>query len=226
MLHYNLSRKAATSSFHPHPCSATTSYPMGNFVSFAPSYPVPTYLPRRRADTTTHVPQSSPPPTSSKRSSLTSSLASLPRRLVKRLRRFTSGRTRVADVERGLPPDSNGALGVAAAAAAPVAQVTAPSARRRALLIGIAYRGELLNTHQDVDRYRGVLIGMFTHRSLAAARSLTELTCVGSRSRVRISARGHHRAQGRPCVPRPSPADAREHCQSLFPPRCAPLLDD
>ncbi|KAI0290174.1 caspase domain-containing protein [Russula brevipes] len=66
---------------------------------------------------------------------------------------------------KGLPPDSNGALGAAATvAAAPVAQVTAPSARRRALLIGIAYRGELLNTHQDVDRYRGVLIAAYGYR--------------------------------------------------------------
>lgn len=34
-----------------------------------------------------------------------------------------------------------------------------PNGRRRALLIGIAYHGELLNTHRDVDRYRDVLLG-------------------------------------------------------------------
>ncbi|KAI0290178.1 hypothetical protein BC826DRAFT_1106644 [Russula brevipes] len=49
-------------------------------------------------------------------------------------------------------------------AAAPVAQVTARSARRRALLIGIAYRSELPTTHQDVDQYQGVLIVMYGYR--------------------------------------------------------------
>jgi len=65
------------------------------------------------------------------------------------------GGIRLTDVEEGLPPDC------AIAAAAQVAQSRTfhSSARRRALLIGISYHGELLNTHQDVDRYRDVLIG-------------------------------------------------------------------
>jgi hypothetical protein len=72
------------------------------------------------------------------------------------------GGIRLTDVEEGLiPPD----IPAAAAVAAQVAQLSNPatssSTRRRALLVGIAYHGELLNTHQDVDRYRDVLIGMF-----------------------------------------------------------------
>ena len=65
------------------------------------------------------------------------------------------GSIRLTDVEEGLPPDC------ATAAAARVAHPPAfhSSARRRALLIGISYHGELLNTHQDVDRHRDVLIG-------------------------------------------------------------------
>ena len=38
------------------------------------------------------------------------------------------------------------------------AQPSIQFGRHRALLVGISYR-ELLNTHQDVDRYRNVLIG-------------------------------------------------------------------
>jgi len=37
--------------------------------------------------------------------------------------------------------------------------------RRRALLIGIAYHGELLNSHKDVDRYRDVLQGTYGYRA-------------------------------------------------------------
>jgi len=75
------------------------------------------------------------------------------------------GDIHLTDVEEGLvPPDNPAAAAAAAAVAAQVAQLSNPatsSTRRRALLVGIAYHGELLNTHQDVDRYRDVLIGMF-----------------------------------------------------------------
>lgn len=69
------------------------------------------------------------------------------------------GGIRLTDVEEGLPPD----CATATATAAPVTQAPSfpSSARRRALLIGISYHGELLNSHQDVDRYRDVLIGRF-----------------------------------------------------------------
>jgi hypothetical protein len=38
-----------------------------------------------------------------------------------------------------------------------VAQPSVQSRRHRALLIGVLYCGELLNAHQNVDRYRNVL---------------------------------------------------------------------
>lgn len=115
----------------------------------------------------THEPKLPPAiPTSPPSSSvwcypLTSSLASRTRRLVKRLCRLTGmGGIRITDVEEGLPPDC------ATAATTQVAQPPSfpSSARRRALLIGISYQGELLNTHQDVDRYRDVLIAMYGYR--------------------------------------------------------------
>jgi hypothetical protein len=90
---------------------------------------------------------------------LTSSLASHTRHLGRLLRRLACGRIHSTDIEEGLPPINNGAVAPVAEATAQVAQLSAPSGRRRALLIGISYRGELLNTHQDVDRYRDVLIG-------------------------------------------------------------------
>ena len=141
---------------------------MGNFVSFtgSRSTATPALLPRRRDDMSvnTHEPKLPPAiPTSPPSSSvwcypLTPSLASRTRRLVKRLCRLTGmGGIRLTDVEEGLPPDC------ATAATTQVAQPPSfpSSARRRALLIGISYQGELLNTHQDVDRYRDVLIGKF-----------------------------------------------------------------
>jgi len=141
---------------------------MGNFVSLTGSYPTatPALFPRRRDDITinTYEPKLPPaiptrPPSSSVWCyPLACSLASRTRRLVKRLCRLTGmGGIHLTDVEEGLPPDC------ATAAAAQVAQppTFSSSARRRALLIGISYHGELLNTHQDVDRYRDVLIGKF-----------------------------------------------------------------
>ena len=82
---------------------------------------------------------------------------------------MTSSRVRPADVEEGIVPYNIDVQqqGIVAAAMAQVPSQlsSAPSpsgpgsAQRRALLVGIAYHGELLNTHQDVDRYRDVLIG-------------------------------------------------------------------
>jgi len=69
------------------------------------------------------------------------------------LRRLTCSRVHLADIEEGLPSDP------AAEEKAQVAMPPVLSGRSRALLIGISYHGELLNTHQDVDRYREVLIG-------------------------------------------------------------------
>ena len=57
---------------------------------------------------------------------------------------------------------NNRVVAPVAEATAQVAQLSVPSGRRLALLIGISYRGKLLNKHQNVDRYRDVLIG--THR--------------------------------------------------------------
>ena len=141
---------------------------MGNFVSFTGSHSTvtPALLPRRRDDMTinTHEPKLPPGiPTPLPSSSvwcypLTPSLASRTRRLVKQLCRLAGlGGIRLTDVEEGLPPDC------VTAATIHVAQPPSfpSSARRRAQLIGISYQGELLNTHQDVDRYRDVLIGKF-----------------------------------------------------------------
>jgi hypothetical protein len=123
---------------------------MGLFVSIPHSTPV-----------ITHVPNSLPSPPTTELSSLTSSLASHTRRLGGLLRRLR--RARLADIEEGLPSDNS--VVPAAEAAAHVAQPSSPSGRRRALLIGISYRGELLNTHQDVDRYRNVLIATYGYRA-------------------------------------------------------------
>lgn len=172
---------------------------MGNFVSLTGSYPTVTPARRRRDDITinTYEPKlppaiPTPPPLSSVWCyPLTSSLASRTRRLVKRLCRLTGmGGIRLTDVEEGLPPDC------ATAAAAQVAQPpTFPSStRRRALLIGISYHGELLNTHQDVDRHRDVLIGKF----IAAGAHHPQLMfyLFVHHSYVWISTGGHHPPQG------------------------------
>ena len=64
--------------------------------------------------------------------------------------RLACGRFRPTDIEEGLLPINNGAIAPVAEATAQVAQLSVPSGRSRALLIGISYRGKLLNTHQDV----------------------------------------------------------------------------
>lgn len=119
------------------------------------SSPVSTSCPRRPPNTNT-----SPPSTGL--SSLTSSLASHSHRLGNLLRRLTCSRVRFTDIEEGLPSDN--IVVPTAQVTAQVAQPSVQSGRCRALLIGISYGGELLNTHQDVDRYRNVLIVTYGYR--------------------------------------------------------------
>jgi len=147
---------------------------MGNFVSLAGSCPIPTTDPQDDTTSIIHEPKPSPTPTPpttqpassarTQRRTLTASLTSHARRLTKRLCRLTgTGGIRLGDVEEGLlPPDSTSTAAQAAQFSAPGPIPVPSSARRRALLVGIAYHGELLNTHQDVDRYRDVLIGKLT----------------------------------------------------------------
>ncbi|KAH8989864.1 caspase domain-containing protein [Lactarius hatsudake] len=130
---------------------------MGNFVSSscsASSRPTTTPSP-------SPLPTSLPPPPPSHRKdrcALTSALATHATRLANLFRWSSSpgGRIRLDDIEEGqsLPADDDGTRG-------PHAYTDVPNGRRRALLIGIAYHGELLNTHKDVDRYRDVLLGTY-----------------------------------------------------------------
>ncbi|KAI9511063.1 caspase domain-containing protein [Russula earlei] len=147
---------------------------MGNFVA---PYSTATFFPRRIPDASmTHVPKSSSlssPSSSAARPSLTSSLVLHTRRLITHLRLFVGSRIRSSDdVEEGLSRDGNGVHAqpedVATTeknvgSALPFA-LSAGTRRSRALLIGITYRGELLNTHKDVDRYRDVLIATYGYR--------------------------------------------------------------
>jgi hypothetical protein len=71
--------------------------------------------------------------------------------------RWPSGSIRLDDIEEGLSLPADDARTRGSHTDADV-----PNGRRRALLIGIAYHGELLNTHKDVDRYRDVLLGKLT----------------------------------------------------------------
>ncbi|KAH9979131.1 caspase domain-containing protein [Russula compacta] len=181
---YHIIPPSFTPAFAPLP-----PHPMWNLVPFARSYPTtptPSIPSRRRPETTIYISKQqpqlpSPSPLSSSESvscSLTSSISSHTRRLVKHFRRMTSSRVRLADVEEGVVPyniDVQQQQQQQGVIPAPMAQVSsqvssAPSpsgsgfAQRRALLIGIAYHGELLNTHQDVDRYRDVLIATYGYR--------------------------------------------------------------
>ena len=79
-------------------------------------------------------------------------------RLRNLLHRLTCNHVHLTDIEKAFPPDKIIVV-PAAEGTAQVAQPFVHSGRRRALLIGISYRGGLLNTHQDDDRYRNVLIG-------------------------------------------------------------------
>ncbi|KAI0261894.1 caspase domain-containing protein [Gloeopeniophorella convolvens] len=65
-------------------------------------------------------------------------------------------RIRLPDEEEGGAPDSTGGV---LAAAGSVAR--SRLGVRRALLVGISYRGELLNTHKDVDRYSTLLLDSY-----------------------------------------------------------------
>jgi len=69
----------------------------------------------------------------------------------------TCDRVCLANVEVGFASDNN--VVPAAEGTAHVARPFVQSGRCRALLIGISYRGELFDAHQDVDRYSNVLIG-------------------------------------------------------------------
>ncbi|KAI9440266.1 caspase domain-containing protein [Lactarius psammicola] len=130
---------------------------MGNFVSSscsASSRPTTTPSPSQLP---TSPPSPSLPSHRKDRCALTSALATHATRLAN-LFRWSSvpgGRIRLDDIEEGhsLPTDDAMTRGPHAAADMP------NNGRRRALLIGIAYHGELLNTHKDVDRYRDVLLG-------------------------------------------------------------------
>ncbi|KAI0297814.1 caspase domain-containing protein [Multifurca ochricompacta] len=152
---------------------------MGNSVSFAGSRSHNATLSRPRDDNnnnnnTPQVFAPSPSPSSSSsslptpsnrgRCFLTSSpLSTQASRLANLFRWPTSGRrTHIGDVEEGLPSTGHFVPGSEAVAMRPApssrCRSSSFSGRRRALLIGISYRGELLNTHKDVDRYRGVLL--------------------------------------------------------------------
>ena len=111
---------------------------MGNFASssFSASSSRPT---------TTSSPL--PPPPLSHRTTLTSTLTAYTTRFA-HLFRIADGRIRLDDVEEG---DTS--------ARGPHPDTDVLDGRRRALLIGIAYNGELPNTHKDIDRYRDVLLG-------------------------------------------------------------------
>jgi hypothetical protein len=139
---------------------------MGNFVSFPRSRQTPPPLPRRRIETNVQTPEPSPSsssPPCTGRCSLASSLVTRAGQLVKVFR----CRTRLADVEEGMLPTGDRTKDTGTVTAQGIPR-PGSSSRRRALLVGISYNGELLNAHKDVDRYRNVLLGMlhiiFTYR--------------------------------------------------------------
>jgi hypothetical protein len=70
-----------------------------------------------------------------------------------------TGCTRLADIEEGILPAGDRTEDTETVVAQGIPRCGS-SSRQRALLIGISYNGELLNTHKDVDRYRDVLLGM------------------------------------------------------------------
>src|SRR6266404_3973634 len=110
---------------------------MGNFVSSSCPHP-----------STTPSPLLQPTSQHKGRCVLTSALAAHATPLANLFRSFNIPGYR--DIEAGLSPpsDHHGEE-----------EDDMPTGRRRALLIGIAYHGELLNTHKDVDRYRDLLLG-------------------------------------------------------------------
>ncbi|KAF8258284.1 caspase domain-containing protein [Lactarius quietus] len=124
---------------------------MGNFVSSSATS-CPTTTP-------------SPPSTSSEhrkdRTTLTSTLTAHTPRLAHLLRSssIAGSRIHLDDIEEGLSMPTNDTSTRGSRTDTDVLD-----GRRRALLIGIAYHGELLNTHKDVDRYRDVLLGTYGYR--------------------------------------------------------------
>jgi hypothetical protein len=70
-----------------------------------------------------------------------------------------SSRTRLADLEEGMLPTDDRTKDTGTVTAQGIPR-PGSSSRRRALLVGISYNGELLNAHKDVDGYRNVLLGM------------------------------------------------------------------
>ncbi|KAH9963702.1 caspase domain-containing protein [Lactifluus volemus] len=135
---------------------------MGNFVSFPRSRQTPPPLPRRRIETNVQTPEPSPSsssPPCTGRCSLASSLVTRAGQLVKVFR----CRTRLADVEEGMLPTGDRTKDTGTVTAQGIPR-PGSSSRRRALLVGISYNGELLNAHKDVDRYRNVLLGKYGYR--------------------------------------------------------------
>jgi hypothetical protein len=118
---------------------------MGNFVSSSCSA-------SSRPTTTPPASLPSPPSPSyhNDRTTLTSALTAHATRFAHLFR----DRIHLDDIEDGLslPADDTKTR-------VPHAEADVLDGRRRALLIGIAYHGELLNTHKDVDRYRDLLLG-------------------------------------------------------------------
>jgi hypothetical protein len=125
---------------------------MGNFVSSSCS------TSSRPTTTPPASPPSPPSPSYHKgRTTLTSALTAHATRFAHLFR----DRIHLDDIEEGLtlPVDDTSTRG-------PHADADVLDGRRRALLIGIAYHGELLNTHKDVDRYRDLLLGTSHEPSL------------------------------------------------------------
>ena len=125
---------------------------MGNFVSSScstSSRPTTTSSPS--------PPTSLPlPPTPSHRKDRTTLTSALTAHATRLAHLFSLSSIRLDDIEEGLslPADDTGSRGPHADADSDL-----PNGRQRALLIGIAYNGELSNTHKDVDRYRDMLLG-------------------------------------------------------------------
>ncbi|KAN0136665.1 Caspase domain containing protein [Lactarius tabidus] len=118
---------------------------MGNFVSSSCS---------ASSRPTTTPPAS--PSYHNDRTTLTSALTAHTTRFAHLFR----DRIHLDDIEEGLslPADDTKTR-------VPHADADVLDGRRRVLLIGIAYHGELLNTNKDVDRYRDLLLGTYGYRA-------------------------------------------------------------
>ena len=139
---------------------------MGNFTSSSCSTPSrPTTIPS----------PSPPPPTPSHRKDQTTLTSTLTAHATRLAHPFRLSSTRLDDIEEGLSLTVNDTD-----ARGPHADAEVFNGRRRALLIGIAYNGELSNTHKDVDRYRDMLLGTLSlfcfYRFLFSPLALLSLT--------------------------------------------------